>query len=752
MFKKIKEFAIICTFILSCCAEQHAQIVINELMADNASTISDSNENTPDWIELFNTSDQTVDLTGWQLSDEAAIPDKWIFPAITIPPRGYLLIFASGMDNFDGVWHTNFKLSKSGETVLLADNSGTVIDWVSFEEQATDQSYGRKVDGEAEFVVFSTSTPGRSNGDGIVLTSFDVSLAFSQAPGWYASAIDLDILANEPNTTLFYTTNGAIPTQNDAIWQSPLHLTANNMPGSQIAHIATAQNWKAPAKKVDTYHTIRVRAFSDGKMSDQILSGTFLLTDGGDFPYTLPVVSILTDADNLFSDKTGIYVKGDADNYHQSGKEWERPAHFAYFSAEGKLQTAQSIGIRIGGATTREEPQKTLKLYARSEYGNSHFNYPFFGNEYDSTFKRLAIRTTMGDKSNRGFTDDFCQQLLADQVSCDLIRRQFVIVLLNGEYWGIHSLREVIDEHYMARKAGVTAEEIDYLVNNGVVKNGQNEDYLDLLAYVQTHDLQEAGHFDRVAEEVDLEKFIDYHIAQFALANDDWPNNNVKFWKTQTGQWRWVVNDLDDTMRESNQSRWRLYFEAHREHHTKWQDLEWAFILMSHLLKNEAFRERFINRFNEFANSTLSPSHSLPLLETFTTVLQPEIKKHIDRWHFPKNENQWEDGIEEARLFLLRRPSFLLSEIFEWFGTPYEWSPNPAKDRIFLKVPATQPQIVRLAIYNSLGQLVFEQPIALSGAAEKIPIDLSIPKNTGVYYFKLDLGRQVFTERILLVF
>jgi len=750
MFKFILKFSLFLCLLFVFKNTLSAQIFLNEIMASNENSFLDSEGNSPDWIELYNASNVSLNLKNWQLSDDGAEPDKWIFSEISIPAKGFLVVFASGDDYFDSeYWHTNFKLSKSGESLILSKPDGELIDFIEFDAQETNQSYGRKTDGEAIFSVFINGSPGSSNNGITTVNTFETNLSFSHQPGIYNQPIDLKIMTETSDLNLHYTTNGSIPTESDAIFNESINLNMKNKPVPVVANISTSEIWKTPKGEVETHHNIRVRAFKNGAASKQILSGTFLLSETS-FPYFLPVVSISTDAENLFSDDKGIYVEGNNLNYNQSGRDWERPAHFAYFSKDGNLEIEQNIGIRIGGATSRKQPQKTLKLYARSEYGDAHFDYPFFGENYDSSFKRLAIRTMVGDKIKRTIADDFGQQLVENAVDCDYIQRRFVIVLLNGEYWGIHSLREVVGEHFMARKAGVDKDEIDYLFNEGEVKHGKNAEYLDLIYFLQNNSLAEADNFDFVSTQVDLDNFIDYHVAQFALANEDWPNNNVKFWKIKNGQWRWVINDLDQSLREFNHSRWRLYFAEHRAHHVKWNERDWAFILFSKLLENEEFRTHFTDRFNDFMNTTMSPTNTLPLLEEMTEELRPEIAKHIDRWQFPKSEKQWENSIEETHLFLLRRPSFVLNEIFEWFGSAYKWSPNPAQDFIQLEVPKNEGQMAQLEIFNSFGQLVFQKKIQLNGEAETLHLDLLFEKKAGVHYFKLDIGRQVFTEKIVL--
>jgi len=120
-----------------------AQPVINEFMAINDDTIADGYGEHSDWIELHNPSTAAVDLTGWTLKDSDA---EWVFPAVTIPAGGYLVVFASDRDTQDpgGCWHTNFKLTGDGEYLGLLDDTGAVVHEYApkYPKQLADVSYG----------------------------------------------------------------------------------------------------------------------------------------------------------------------------------------------------------------------------------------------------------------------------------------------------------------------------------------------------------------------------------------------------------------------------------------------------------------------------------------------------------------------------------------------------------------------------------------------------------------------------------
>ncbi len=139
-------------------------VKLNEVLANNAS-LSQSDGSNPDWVELYNFSGRTVDLSGMGLTDDPAQPHRWSFPGgASIPAYGYYLVFcdpgAAASDN-----NTGFGLDRSGETVLLfepADAGGALIDSVQFGLQAPDLPIGRVPDGLGDWTL-AQPTPGGAN-------------------------------------------------------------------------------------------------------------------------------------------------------------------------------------------------------------------------------------------------------------------------------------------------------------------------------------------------------------------------------------------------------------------------------------------------------------------------------------------------------------------------------------------------------------------------------------------------------------
>lgn len=122
-------------------------VLLNELMAGNEKAIADPQGEYDDWIELHNTGDEVLDLSGYFLSDNAEKIRKWSFPkGTTIAPGGYLLVWADEDGKKKGL-HANFKLAKAGETIVLSNPDGEVVDVVSYQSLADGKSYARKKEG-----------------------------------------------------------------------------------------------------------------------------------------------------------------------------------------------------------------------------------------------------------------------------------------------------------------------------------------------------------------------------------------------------------------------------------------------------------------------------------------------------------------------------------------------------------------------------------------------------------------------------
>ncbi len=199
-------------------------VVINEFMASNETALMDETGDYDDWIELYNPSDNTVTLDGYYLTDKTDNLTKWAFPAgTTIPAHSYLIVWADE-DGGDGPLHANFKLSASGETLVLLNPNQEVVDEVTFGTQVTDQSFARVPNGTGDFVI-QPPTLAYSNDDAPTAT-YDAEIP--QAAG-------LQVYPNPATQRVQVVIHGTGPTPTEValynllgqrVWRGDLHGTA----------------------------------------------------------------------------------------------------------------------------------------------------------------------------------------------------------------------------------------------------------------------------------------------------------------------------------------------------------------------------------------------------------------------------------------------------------------------------------------------------------------------------------------------
>ena len=126
-------------FLLLCIAHtSYGQLLINEFSAANKEHLTDNYGETPDWIEIYNSGATDIDLTGYYMSDNLANPTKWEVPGGIVPAGGFLIVYATGRDEFfGGFLHAGFKITQTqGEDIVLTGPGQAVIDFPSSAQNA----------------------------------------------------------------------------------------------------------------------------------------------------------------------------------------------------------------------------------------------------------------------------------------------------------------------------------------------------------------------------------------------------------------------------------------------------------------------------------------------------------------------------------------------------------------------------------------------------------------------------------------
>ena len=191
-------------------------LVINEFMASNDVTQADQDGEFDDWIELYNNSSTSIDLSGYFLSDDATDLMQWEFPAGTIiDGNSYLMIWADNDDNQSGL-HATFKLSAAGESIFLVNAAGAIEDEVTYTEQTTDISYGRFPNGTGNFQTMNPTFNAQNEGTTIAdnPTLEIVKLSASPNPADDSFYLEIGSSEQKEREVLIYNLNGTRLYQN----------------------------------------------------------------------------------------------------------------------------------------------------------------------------------------------------------------------------------------------------------------------------------------------------------------------------------------------------------------------------------------------------------------------------------------------------------------------------------------------------------------------------------------------------------
>jgi len=162
---------------------------INEVMTSNKTALSDEKGEYPDWIELINTSGETMDITGWALLDKASRTTYFTFPEYQLSPGEIVLVYASGhLANENGMdFNAPFRLSSSGDTLMLSDNHSTVVESINLPALGANQAYSRQDNG---WIVTDEYTPGMEN------TSLNYAMLTSTQPVASSALLITEVMAD----------------------------------------------------------------------------------------------------------------------------------------------------------------------------------------------------------------------------------------------------------------------------------------------------------------------------------------------------------------------------------------------------------------------------------------------------------------------------------------------------------------------------------------------------------------------------
>ena len=565
------------------------------------------------------------------------------------------------------------------------------------------------------------------------------SITFSAPSGWYPEEFNLGLVGAD---SIYYTLNGAEPSISSTLYSDSIPIKrnwANSISRIPTTHLSHGSDWpnsefgfQEPETTTLKCNTVLANS-SEGLANEEASQiGTYWI---GSHQHSIPVVSIVTDSLHLFDVDSGIYLPGshfDASNpdwtgnYFQRGDIWEKPAHLSYFDKHGQKVFDQKVGIRVSGNASRRMPQKSLKLYFRSEYGESTIENLFFPDRPNADYKRLVLRTPFtywywSGGRNTLFQDELIHRIAFDShARLDVALSTPTSVYLNNEYWGILNLRETHDRFFLESVYGLDRDEVSIVRGVDLVaEHGTSESLQWIFDFVANHNMESDMNYQVVLDSVDIRNYIDYFIFETYFGNEDWPVNNVLIWRPDTGnaKWRWFLYDLDGGM--NNPSRDPFQF-MDNENELQPQ-------LFNALIANAEFKQQFFSRYQYFLERAFQPEQIAQQLSRFITLYDKEVDLHINRWGNPSSYEAWYSSCLSLYRFSEERPCHIKALIQERFGfnvltefdckhsdsePNFELYPNPADESITIEFDQLLFLDGEITIHNIFGQKMIESKIS----------------------------------------
>lgn len=660
-----------------------------------------------DWVELYNPSNVSVNLSGWSLIRNNT--DVYNFGDISINAGEHKIVFCS-KDYAGDASYPNAKYNLSGDGVTLTLNDGTKnVDNVVVPALNKDVCYARKPDGSDNLeLLFPTPAASNNNAKSAVPCNSPV---FSKEGGMYGSSFNLSLQTDEGNK-IYYTTDGSNPATSSTRIEYNSEIPISNR-SSKPAVLATFLNanlitpWiktaNLPANSaVDKGTVIRACTLSrSGDYSKTITKSYFVGVSNANHN-NLPILSITTDTKNLFDYETGIYRMGktydDArkngtitdynnppGNYNQRGREWERECHIEFFENDGTLALAQDCGMRIQGGYSRASYQKSFRFYARDEYGEKNFNYEFFkglikndgSGELMNKYKKLVVRNGGNDSDYTKFKDSYLQSLVSDR-AFDTQTGRPCVVFIDGEYWGLYTLQEDYSDDYFEYNFGVDKDEV-IVYKTGEIDEGLEEDIKyanELVSFAKKNDMSINTNYRKISQMLDIDSFIDYMVTEMYIINEDWPGNNFALWRTRAidennqysdGRWRMLLYDTEMGLYHYGNNT--TTFNTNNLRKIMSNNTDFLPAIFNSLMKNNEFKEKFVIAFMDQTNVNFDYNRCLELVKPFYDAYIPEMQKYFNRFpNWCNTSNASAPCYDRMMTFLKGRPSYVPTMLKDTLG------------------------------------------------------------------------------------
>ena len=535
-----------------------------------------------------------------------------------------------------------------------------------------------------------TTPPKDYSGEKIEFTNDMPDLVFSHASFFGREDIALRIYSRFEGT-IYYTLDGTHPTEQ------------SNRYDHSTGILLTANTGNIP--KV---WSVRAAAFYDDGTKSEEFVHSYILGTHVDDRYQTMVFAINGDPAELYEEPDGIFTE---ENYEKRGRASEREIYMEVLNPDGTAVTAQNCGVRVYGAYSRRNSQKSMKFYARKSY--SPESGTFYLNFLDRTtsdgnatqivrYDKFVLRASGNDYRFAFIRDELNQVLAADAGFTEYESVYPAVCYINGQYYGFFWVHASYCDTYLKSRYGDTPaktaakasgaedyEEGEFVILEGGDTYKKTEDGDDFNnTWAKTYDtdyyrfaytdLTNSKNYAELREWMDVEDYLDYMAYNIYLCNKDWPNNNYKCFRyvpaegeelgdgVYDGRWRYLLHDIDYTYSLYGQQEVKPTYDTLRVVLTEGTDRYSP--LLAALLKRDDCVEYFVKKTQDYANGALSPANIGIVLAEMNASRGDEMTYYYNYiaslgaedadW---VNESQFQERMQEITDFAAARPARSLS-------------------------------------------------------------------------------------------
>lgn len=598
-------------------------LIISEVMNNNYSYLAQNGGNYYDWIELYNNSGKTINLSNYCLTTNDNTMCSYKLPKVELKSGEYYIVMASGDTKLSNskYQHASFKLGDT-EAVYLT-KSDEIVDSIMVANVPLGYSMGRS---GSSILYFSKPTPGSKNGGGTEAISY-VPYADIKS-GIYNSNKEFKVTLTGSGK-IYYTLDGSEPTTSSKVYSSPLTIKKTTV--------------------------LRIMSKEAGKLSSDVNNYSYIL----DTSHKASVMSLIIDSKKL--NKVN-------NNTSLNSKVQER-GYVDYFDKEGEGFSI-NVGLKLFGGSTRSYKKKSYEIKFKKKYGDAKLKYKVFKNVDSSVFDSLVLRTGSQDEFQYNdqrtvIKDVVATSLMGKYTDVDVQDYVPIVLYINGKYWGIYFIREKVDETFVSNHYNVKATKTDtsILRIDGEVKSGTDKKYNSMISFINSNSLSNSKNYEKIKEQIDIQSFSDFWIGEIYTANYD--ILNTRYFSNplvDNGKWKYIFYDIDSGFFRTTQNTFNEYTNPSGMG-------SWNFptVLLRNMMKSSEFKSTFLERLSYNLNNTWAYKNVEKRIdEVIDEIGKDEFKKNAERWG--NSYSHWEKSIKSMKTFAKNRNSYVVKYAKSYFN------------------------------------------------------------------------------------